>query len=168
MDEHAEVLVIRLVGFLDKFSWLFNFSNVKIMSVFSSWPKDWKDYIFQTNVRDLKMVLKQESVCNEGFVQEFVRERNELVTLLEKHFIRTENKDGGIKQQIMDQSGGNVSRGMSSKKIHEVQCMSDFIIGKNSTGHDLIIDVGSGAGHLERAILKIGFGMYFWTPGNIR
>ena len=102
MDEHSEVLVKRLVGFLDKFSWLFNFSNVKIMSVFSSWPKDWKDYIFQTNVRDLKMVLKQESVCNEDFVQEFVRERNELVTLLEKHFIRTENKDGGIKQQNND------------------------------------------------------------------
>ena len=38
--------------------------------------------------------------------------------------------------------------------------MSDYIIGKKFTSHDLIVDVGSGAGHLERAILKIGFGMY--------
>ena len=61
MDAHEEVLVIRLVRFLDKFSWLFNFSNVKIMSVFTSWPKDWKDFIFQTSVKTLKKILKQES-----------------------------------------------------------------------------------------------------------
>ena len=72
-----------------------------------------------------------------------------------------ENKDGAGIKQIMNQNGGNI-RGMSSKKIHEVQCMSDFIIGQNNIGHhDLIIDVGSGAGHLERTILKTGFGMYF-------
>ena len=72
-------------------------------------------------------------------------------------------KDGAGIKQIINESGAS-SRGMSSKKIHEVQCMSDFIIGQNNIGHhDLIIDVGSGAGHLERAILKSDSGKFLFS-----
>ena len=147
--------------YLKKHSWIFNYSNVKIMQERHRWPKEWCDFIHKTSTSDLKKIFNGDDSEVPNFVKEFVDERNSLLHKVEALIVgdyiplQENHKDASEYRRRMNQ----IKRGMSVKKQHEVLRLGPFIEKANNStqdnGFDHIVDVGSGAGHLERYLLKM-------------
>ena len=153
-----EHLAISLDDYLTKHLWLFNYSNVKIMQEKNKWPKEWYDFIHETSVIELKEVFKTEASNScPTFVKFFVKTRNSLLAKLESILvgvIETPNSKSVIEEK---QLWNQLKRGMNLKKQHEVLMFGPIIeqLDQSCEGLDHIVDVGSGAGHLERYLLKM-------------
>ena len=145
-SNHSEDLGERLIRFLMDYKWMFNFSNVKVLLVHQTWPEHWKEFMRKTKVQDFKNALLQKTVLENEFVMNFINERNKLLIEIEQHY----NIDKNNCHKIIESPFGH---GMNPKKKYEVKHFGDLII-DNETVHDLIIDVGSGAGHLERYLIS--------------
>ena len=172
MNMEDDFLLKSMVDFLSRYSWLYNFSNVKVFSHFDSQqiPVEWVKFMTSCSTSTLKDILlcKEDSEGLFPFVYEFVKERNDLVAKFEEH----------IGKSNIACHNSFPTRGMSLKKIHEVKSFCNFLsthinleneskkTDPNDTREklqhtDLIVDCGSGAGHLERGlVLGHGIGEY--------
>ncbi len=141
-------LIRELSDFLSQHSWLFAFSNVRILLNLDSIPDHWADFMVETSVNQLKSVLAGEFPDYvPDFVRDFVRSRNSFVKKLERC---VQKASQSVKR---DELSNELKKGMSLKKQHEVSNLGHFL--KDSLPkNDIIVDVGSGAGHLERFLIK--------------
>jgi len=94
--------------------------------------------------------LKSEDSNCPFFVKDFVKKRNSLL----HEFESIEELEKEKEQQMI---WNQLKRGMNIKKQHEVLMFGPIIeeANKSSKGLDHIVDVGSGAGHLKRYLLKM-------------
>ena len=117
--------------YLSKYSWIFDYSNVKIMQEKQKWPSEWYDFIHQTSVTNLKQIFKNEDTNCPSFVRDFVTKRDDLVKNFESLFITTvqdfENRNSENKTDYK-RKWNQLKRGMSMKKQHEVLRHCDEII----------------------------------------
>ena len=159
MMNDIENLTLSLHEYLGNYSWIFNYSNVKIMQEKHKWPSEWSDFIHHTSVLDLKQIFKSEASNCPYFVKDFVKKRNSLLNEFETIFISdTKNPVTELGKEKEQQIIWNqLKRGMNIKKQHEVLMFGPIIeeANKSFEGLDHIVDVGSGAGHLERYLLKM-------------
>lgn len=135
--------------YLDRHSWLFSFSNVKILMVKDSWPEEWKSLIHGLKVLKLKEFFDEKFQDCPQILEDFIRNRNELLKDFESKFISDQDKfaDNASTSQLE-----MVKKRMNVKKQHEVLRFGT-ILQENCKDFHHIIDVGSGAGHLERFLL---------------
>lgn len=140
----------RLADFLHEHAWIFDFSNVKVLSQRAAWPIYWSEFVHDTQVHDLKRILNGDCDSSPVFVREFVMRRNSILAEVEATFVEVLSYD-----EKMAVTPNRLKRGLSPKKLHEVERFSAFI--KSRANCEKIVDVGSGAGHLERVLAHRGF-----------
>ena len=170
MTTEGRYLLDSMVSFVSSYSFLFNFSNVKVLSHINfgdNVPLEWLDFLKSSSILILKDILLGKKQSEFEFINEFVKKRNEIVTKFEDNCI--------IKCNIKCQNNFP-TRGMNPKKIHEVKKFCDFLsthlnLGdENKRTHasgttekrqgqhtDLIVDCGSGAGHLVSQLQETVF-----------
>jgi hypothetical protein len=89
--QEKKLLCAELCKFLGENSWLFDFSNVRVLDEVAKWPRNWADFIKNTSVIDLKTILTSSEKVVGGvgpnFVHNFVQRRNGIVRDLEAAFI---------------------------------------------------------------------------------
>ena len=78
--------------YLDRHSWLFSFSNVKILMVKDSWPEEWKSLIHGLKVLKLKEFFDEKFQDCPQILEDFIRNRNELLKDFESKFISDQDK----------------------------------------------------------------------------
>ena len=123
-----------------------HFSNIEIFAVIDEFPNDWTQFFKSQTIDSSKRILRSEEQ-GPDFVIEFVRERNEIVQEFENEFVVKFRFD------TTEKLHPDITKGMSPKKIHEVTNFGQFLVNQLKTNQKLI-DVGSGAGHLERYLYK--------------
>eukprot|EP00093_Oithona_nana_P009335 09335.XXX_203597_202326_1 [CDS] Oithona nana genome sequencing. len=128
----------NLCTFLKNYQWLFNFSNLDILQEHKKWPQEWMTF-FQIDVP--------------FFVEQFIQQRNDVVRDFETRYVETISNEVEVQPRM--------KKGLSPKKEHEVVKFGSFINSKLSDC-DRIIDVGSGAGHLERYLLEV------WKKSDVK
>lgn len=149
MDQNRLVETCRKASlFLHTYSWLFDFSNVKILSQRQNWPDEWNSFIDEQNVDSLKNILNGRVDNCPQFVQDFVKQRQSILRMIESSIIC----DYEEASELTKQQQNLIKRGMNEKKQHEVFRLGNFIL-KECHDFQHVIDVGSGAGHLERYLL---------------
>ena len=149
-DRDKEVLQ-KLCTFLIRYEWLFNFSNLDVLQEQKKWPQEWMTFFQSTPLKSAKQIFQLEpgNQCKVDvpfFVEQFIQQRNDVVRDFETQYVET------ITNKVEVQP--TMKKGLSPKKEHEVVKLGSFITSKLSDC-DRIIDVGSGAGHLERYLLEV-------------
>ena len=125
-----------------------HFSNIEILEVMDQFPRNWTQFFRSQTVSSSKRILTSEET-GPDFIAEFVRQRNAIVQNFENEFIEQ------IQLERNEKLHPNITRGMSPKKIHEVLNFGDFLLKRLNKSDQRLIDVGSGAGHLERYLLSL-------------
>ena len=149
MTEKLTQIATLTCNFLSDFAWMFNFSNVSVLKHEANFPPEWKSFIQETNVSKLKEILSCGLSDCPDFVRAFATCRKELQERLSDTLIS--ESDLQPKGNVLKPN--KFKRGMSLKKQHEVSRFGAFIE-KAYNDYDHIVDVGSGAGHLERYVLN--------------
>ena len=139
------VLLKEAIEFVTKHSWIFDFSNVRIFAdnvISEAWPPEWTRYLRNQDLLAIKAQL-QDSSQDSPFFSDFVLTRNRLAAAI------------GNQIEIVPVSCSNenhkLKKGLSPKKQHEVDQLVRVVDFSNC---DFVVDVGSGAGHLERVLLE--------------
>jgi len=156
-DSDKEMLQ-NLKTFLKSYEWLFNFSNLDILQEHKKWPQEWMTFFQSTPLQSAKQIfqLEPDDECKVDvpfFVEQFIQQRNDVVHDFETRYVETISNEVEVQPSM--------KKGLSPKKEHEVVKFGSFINSKLSDC-DRIIDVGSGAGHLERYLLEV------WKKSDVR
>ena len=138
MDVEMSRAIIR---FLETYAWLWRFSNVKIMLKCHQWPSKWHQFIVTTKVGYLKQILCGNFGDCPDFVRDFVKTREAIVKKFEAMYVTDYEND----RYHVQMCKSDVKRGMSAKKIHEVERFGSFIANLHPSSSSGIVDVGSGA-----------------------
>ena len=120
------IILFHSCQFLNEFSWLFNFANIKIFQQINNWPDEWNKFMITLSSPDqLKDILlgKISSKIVPSFVTSFVERRRKLVNDLQSALfdldIQRSDPEAGVPE--------NLKRGMTRKKQHEVALFSEHI-----------------------------------------
>ena len=146
----------EIVDFLETYSWLYNFSNVKVMLLCHRWPSQWSDFIHMVNTNDLKEILAatgEKFHSAPQFVQDFILARNAIVAKFEANYIQ-ETLTGAAKARPCS---NEIKKGMNAKKFHEVSRFGSFIIDQCQDPLSVVIDVGSGKKFITDLVYKCIF-----------
>jgi hypothetical protein len=168
--DNEEKYTTKLINFLKKYDFLFDFSEINENGEYTEntfliqflihdlWekkmPKEWKEPILSLNITELSnMVTKGE--IKENFPESLKQYVSESFKLRLKSYRETnfEKINQDEKNEEYEKLKKLYTRGMSLKKQHEVEKLSELInkISKK-TNTKTIIDIGSGKGYLTQVL----------------
>ncbi|XP_050296150.1 methyltransferase-like protein 25B [Anthonomus grandis grandis] len=127
---------------LKSYQWIFRHKNTDILTenVLTNFPPHWTEYFNQLSTDDLHRIILGET---RGDTPEDLKEFFETIRSLSLE----SDKGGGSPSDCPRISG------LSRKKAHEIALLAPVIHEIcESTGCDLIVDVGSGIGHLPHLL----------------
>ena len=149
-EEHDKNFLKDMCHFLKTYEWFFNFSNIDILQESEKWCPQWMEIFQTTPLESAKNFFQSPNGAHNTIpqlVRDFVQQRNRVVQDFEKRYIEVRQSEGEVRPRL--------KKGLSPKKEHEVVKFGAFINTHISGDCDRIIDVGSGAGHLERYLLQV-------------
>jgi len=153
-------VVIRVEKFLRANAFIFNFSNIKMVkdSVIDNFPTEWIQFLRSSGFQKFKGLLNQSDLDSQpSSLVSFVRQRHRLVADMEQLLFEVANFNDLQPATLKN------CKGMRPKKSHEVDVMTEFMHAGRCRHHlseksgQLVVDVGSGVGHLGRSLNNIGF-----------
>ena len=120
---------------------------------------DWTEFLTSIGPQQLKHLLTDDDRCQNlersppVSLVEFVRKRHCLASRMEQHLISTLEE---VKEERAS-TNARGERGMPAKKFHEVEALARLIGRRRGDRPKVAVDVGSGVGHLGRALHTKGF-----------
>ena len=124
--EKLIIILYQSCQFLNEFSWLFNFANIKIFQHINNWPDEWNQFLQTLSSPDQLKDIFLDKISSKkvpSFVMSFVDRRTKLVKDLQSALfhldIQRSDPEAGLPESL--------KRGMTRKKQHEVALFSEHI-----------------------------------------
>ena len=150
------------LGFAEKFftsfSFVYDFNNIKVLSEgrLGYFPDHWIEWASRIHKQDpafsaIKTSLENPTKAHDSLpedLQHFLREGAELRGMFQS-LVRRDH-------EVLPELPKSLERGVGEKKSHEVARLARFIARacrERGVGH--VVDVGSGVGHLGRALSEV-------------
>ncbi|CAG9764973.1 unnamed protein product [Ceutorhynchus assimilis] len=136
----------RALVFLKKYQWIFNFRNTDVLTkdVLANLPKDWAEYFNGINVDNLHGLVKGN--LEDSAPLDFKYLIDEINELNCKQTCETVESVESVSYKCT---------GLTQKKVHEITLLAPVINEIcQETKCDLIVDIGSGFGHLPHMLFE--------------